>query len=311
MDEPRFGTVRGDPVGPVSSFDGTKLYVGAAGNGPTVVFSHGFCLNASSWHHQLRRLSDDFRVVVYDMRGHGRSEAPATNDWSMEAHARDLEAVIAAVAGGPLMVVGHSMGGMALICYCRLFPEQLGDRVRAIVLADTAAHDVMGGMVPSAARLLTPALRLLEQAATMAAARNPAAFDRVRANQKNMVALLIRLMGFGSKAPRHEIAFMNQMLAAVPAEILVPIVRTLRTMDVSDALDHIDIPTLVMVGSRDRLTPRAAARYLATSIHGAQLEVIPDSGHMPMLEHPDEFNAVLARFLKNPGASYGGRALFG
>jgi pimeloyl-ACP methyl ester carboxylesterase len=209
------------------------------------------------------------------------------------------------------MVVGHSMGGMALIRYCGLFPEQLGDRVRAIVLADTAAHDVMGGMVPSAARLLTPALRLLEQAATMAAARNPAAFDRVRANQKNMVALLVRLMGFGSKAPRHEIAFMNQMLAAVPAEILVPIVRTLRTMDLSDAVDHIDVPTLVMVGSRDRLTPRAAARFLATSIHGAQLEVIPDSGHMPMLEHPDEFDAVLTRFLKNPGASYGGRALYG
>jgi pimeloyl-ACP methyl ester carboxylesterase len=76
-------------------------------------------------------------------------------------------------------------------------------------------------------------------------------------------------------------------------------------------LDYIDIPTLVIVGSRDRLTPRAAARSLATSIHGAQLKVIPDSGHMPMLEHPDEFNAALRGFLKNPGASYGGRALHG
>jgi pimeloyl-ACP methyl ester carboxylesterase len=101
------------------------------------------------------------------------------------------------------------------------------------------------------------------------------------------------------------------MLASVPAEVLVPVVKTLRAMDVSDDLDHIEIPALVMVGSRDRLTPRAAARSLATSIHGAQLEVIPDSGHMPMLEHPEEFNAVLGRFLKNPGASYGGRALHG
>jgi 3-oxoadipate enol-lactonase len=97
----------------------------------------------------------------------------------------------------------------------------------------------------------------------------------------------------------------------VPAEVLVPVVKTLRSMDVSEGLDNIDVPTLVMVGSRDRLTPRAAARFLATAIHGAQLEVIPDSGHMPMLEHPQEFNAILARFLKQPGASYGGRALFG
>ena len=88
MSEPRFGTVRGNPIGPVESFDGTKLYVGEAGTGPTVVFAHGFCLNASSWHYQLRDLSDEFRVVVYDMRGHGESEPPASNDWSMDAQFR-------------------------------------------------------------------------------------------------------------------------------------------------------------------------------------------------------------------------------
>jgi len=182
MSEVRYGTIRGNSIGPVESFDGTKLYVGEAGSGPTVLFVHGFCLNASSWHYQLLELSDEFRVVVYDMRGHGESERPASDDWSMEAHARDLEAIVASL-DGPVMIVGHSMGGMALIQYAGLFPEQIGDKVRAIALVDTAAHDVMGGMVPSAARLLTPALRLLEQAATMAAARNPQAFDRVRKNQ--------------------------------------------------------------------------------------------------------------------------------
>ena len=311
MDGPRFGTLRGRPLGPVTSFDGTKLYVGEDGGGPTVLFAHGFCLNATSWHFQLQQLSEDFRVVVYDMRGHGLSERPSTDDWSMDALARDLEAVIASIADGPVIVVGHSMGGMALIRYCAMFSEQLGARVRAVVLTDTSARDVIGGMVPSAARLAMPALRLLEQAATLAAGRNPAGFDRIRAARADLVALLVRLMGFGAKAPADEVAFMNDMLASVPAEVLVPVVKTLRSMDVSDGLDHIDVPTLVMVGSRDRLTPRAAARFLATAIHGAQLEVIPDSGHMPMLEHPEEFNAVLARFLKNPGASYGGRALYG
>ncbi|HJT37682.1 MAG TPA: alpha/beta hydrolase [Actinomycetota bacterium] len=311
MEEARYGTIRGSPIGPIESFDGTKLYVGEAGSGPTVVFVHGFCLNASSWHYQLQGLADEFRIVVYDMRGHGESERPASDDWSMEAHARDLDAVISAVADGPVIVVGHSMGGMALIEYCGMFPQKLGDDISAIALVDTTAHDVMGGMVPSAARVATPALRLLEQAATMAAARNPEAFDRVRKNQKNMVAMLIRLMGFGPKAHRHQLAFMTQMLEAIPAEILVPIVRALRTMDISSALDHIDVPTLVIVGARDRLTPRAAARYLATAVHGARLEVIPHAGHMPMLEQPEAFNALLRKFLKQPGASYGGRALFG
>jgi pimeloyl-ACP methyl ester carboxylesterase len=275
-----------------------------------VVFAHGFCLNATSWHFQLQELADEFRVVVYDMRGHGLSERPANETWSMEALALDMRAVIDAVER-PVIVVGHSMGGMALLEYCARFPETLGSLVEGIVLVDTCARDVIGGMVPSATKIAMPALRLLERAATMAAARNPAAFDKIREARSDLVTLLVRLMGFGPSAPPEQVAFMSSMLAAVPAEVLVPIVQTLRTMDVSHALDLIDVPTLVIVGSRDRLTPRGAARLLATNIHGAELVVVPNSGHMPMLEHPSEFNEILRPFLRQPGAAYGGRRIFG
>jgi len=303
-----FGTLRGSPIGRVESFDGTRLYVGAVGSGPSVVFAHGFCLNATSWHFQLQELADEFRVVVYDMRGHGLSGRPATDDWSMEALARDMRVVIDAV-DPPVILVGHSMGGMALLQYCELFPDTLGSLVSAICLVDTCARDVIGGMVPSATKIAMPALRLLERAATMAAARSPSAFDKIREARSDLVTLLVRLMGFGPSAPAEQVEFMSSMLASVPAEVLVPIVQTLRTMDVSHTLDEIDVPTLVIVGSRDRLTPRAAARLLATNIHGAELVVIPQSGHMPMLEHPDEFNDVLRPFLRQPGAAYGGRRI--
>jgi pimeloyl-ACP methyl ester carboxylesterase len=303
------GSLRGTPIGPVASFDGTKLYVGAAGEGLTVVFAHGFCLNATSWHFQIKELADEFRVVVYDMRGHGLSERPASDDWSMEALSRDLASVIDAVGEEPVIVVGHSMGGMALLQYCELFPDSIGSRVAGVVLVDTCARDVIGGMVPSAARIAMPALRLLERAATLAASRSPAAFDRIREARSDLVELLVRLMGFGPSAPADQVAFMHSMLASVPAEVLVPVVQTLRTMDVSHALDSVDVPALVIVGSRDRLTPRAAARLLATNIHGAELVVVPQSGHMPMLEHPGPFNEIIRPFLRHPGAAYGGRRI--
>src|SRR5436189_5792621 len=105
MGGPRFGTLRGTAMEPVTSFDGTKLYAGETGSGPTVLFAHGFCLNATSWHFQLLNLANEFRVVVYDMRGHGLSERPSSDDWSIDALARDLEAVIAAVGDGPVIVV--------------------------------------------------------------------------------------------------------------------------------------------------------------------------------------------------------------
>lgn len=302
-----FGSVRGRAIGPVPSFDGTLLHVEEAGAGPTVVLVHGFCLDLTSWHFTIRDLAEGFRLVLYDVRGHGLSERPASADWSIDALARDLDAVIEATSPRePVVVVGHSMGGMALLRYCSLFPDKVGPRARAIVLADTTERDVIGGMVPEAAALLTPALRLIEQAATRAARRSPAAFDGLRRARADLVGMLIRLMGFGPRAPRAQVAFMERMLSAVPAEVLVPIVTTLRSFDATDALEAIDVPTLVVCGARDRLTPPACSRRLAREIHHATMRAIPSCGHMPMLERPQEFNGILAAFLREPGAVYAG-----
>src|SRR5437870_1207147 len=117
-----YGSIRGRASDPVMSFDGTQLYVEEAGSGPTVVFAHGMCLNLTSWHHQIRELPSEYRLVLYDQRGHGLSGRPTNDDWSIQAFARDLEAVIAATKGpDPVYVVGHSLGGMALLQYCEMF----------------------------------------------------------------------------------------------------------------------------------------------------------------------------------------------
>jgi pimeloyl-ACP methyl ester carboxylesterase len=299
------GSVRGRPVGPVTSFDGTALHVEEIGEGPTVVLAHGFCLGLASWHHQIVGLASDYRLVLFDMRGHGLSERPADGNYSLEAAARDLAAVVDKVGGDEVVLAGHSMGGMAVLKYCELFGDQIGDVVKALVLADTTETDPIGGMLPGAMKAAKPALRMIEEAA----GRAPGAFDRVRNARGDLLRLLLRLMGFGPKAPPAQLAFVEGLLNAVPTEVMVPVVQTLRTMEVGRALEHIDVPALVIVGSRDRITPRACARRIATEIPRAEIHVIAHAGHMPMLEKPEEFNAVVRAFLVNPDAHFGGRRL--
>ncbi|HVL33678.1 MAG TPA: alpha/beta fold hydrolase, partial [Actinomycetota bacterium] len=163
-----YGQVRGTAAGPVASSDGTLLHVEESGSGPvTLVLSHGFSLNCTLWHHQIEDLSSEFRIVTYDHRGHGRSALPPSDDWSLDALARDLDAVIrdSTSEDDTVIVVGHSMGGMAVLNYARLFPEMIGERVKGLVLVDTASADVMGGVAVAGGRRAQAAVQALQAVA--------------------------------------------------------------------------------------------------------------------------------------------------
>jgi pimeloyl-ACP methyl ester carboxylesterase len=252
----------------------------------------------------MLELSSEFRLILYDQRGHGLSAFPENADFSIDAMARDLDVVVRA-AREPVTLVGHSMGGMAVLRYAGMFPERIGGEVSAIALVDTNCDDVLGGLMPGAARMALPALRLIETAA----AASPRRLDGIRRSQRRLIRTGVKLMSFGKDAAPERLSFVEQLFAAVPAAALVRVIATLRTLDVREGMESVDVPTLVMVGSRDRITPIGAARKLAHGIHGSELVTITGAGHMPMLEQPEAFNAVLREFLANPGASYGGRRL--
>lgn len=300
-----FGSLRGRATGPVASFDGTRLHLEEAGEGvPTIVFAHGFSLNLTSWHYQIRDLARERRLVLYDQRGHGRSGRPPSGDWSLEALARDLGAVIDAAGGpGPVAVVGHSMGGMAALKFCELYPEQIGTRVCALVLVNTTAADVMGGMLPGAAtRRVEAALQAVREAAMRVLASNTGRVERLRRRTSDLAYLGVRLMGFGPAAPPSQVGFVERMLAGTPTEVWASLLPTLMGIDVTGVLDVIDVPTLVVAGTHDRLTPPGAAERIAGAIKGAELVVIQGAGHLSMLERPHSFNARLRAFLQRvPG----------
>ncbi|MBI4729722.1 MAG: alpha/beta hydrolase [Acidobacteria bacterium] len=294
----RFGDLRGRPIGPVTSFDGTRLHVEEAGAGPvTIVFAHGFSLDLTTWHYQIRDLASSFRLVLYDQRGHGLSGMPPGGDFSIEALGRDLEAVLrAACPDGGAVVAGHSMGGMSALKLAEISPDAIGGRVAALALVDTTAADVMNGMLPGAGRRLDGAAQAVQEVAVGALVRR-GRVEWLRRSTGDLAYYAIRFMGFGPRPSPAKVAFVERLLSEAPTEVWVELMRHLLAFDVRHVLKAIRVPTLVVVGSSDRLTPPGAARRIARAIPGAKLAVIPGAGHMSMLERPKEFNARLEAFV--------------
>lgn len=293
------GTLGGVAREPVVSFDGTRLHVEVAGTGPTIVFVHGYSLNLTTWHYQIRDLATQYRLVLYDHRGHGKTGHPATEEWSLEVLARDLRAVIQAV-GGPVVLCGHSMGGMTVLKLCDLFSEMIGGEVAGLVLVDTTAADVTGGMLPGRLRSFRAAAQAFQEAVLPAISTlDPRGVDKLRRSASDLAWLMVRRMGFGPKASPAQVAFVERVLAETPTETWLGLLPSLAGLDVTEVLPKIDVPVLIIVGSHDRLTPPGSAERIAKGIARSELVKISGAGHMAMLEAPLTFNARLRRFLRS------------
>ena len=293
-----YGKIRGTSIGPVASFDGTLISVEEAGRGPVVVLSHGFSLNLTLWHHQIKDLAKDMRLVLFDHRGHGRSGRAASDDYSLDALARDLDAVIRDAAGDePVVLVGHSMGGMAVLKYCEMFPAEIGTRVGGLVLVDTTSADVIDGFMPGLPRWVRASMQGVQASALRLLAGRAKHVDRLRRSGSDIAYVGTRLMGFGRDPSPAQIDFLDAMLSEVPSEIWLKIIPSMLALDVSGALPAIDVPTMIMVGSQDRLTPMDAAQRMADALPQAELVVFHGAGHTPMLEVPNQFNARIREFV--------------
>ncbi len=294
-----YGAVRGKPIGPVASFDRTALNVEEIGAGtPTIIFAHGFSLNLTIWHHQITGLADDARLILYDQRGHGRSAPSTDGDYSLDALARDLDAVVTAAGVEPVVLVGHSMGGMAVLRYCELFPATIGDRVAGVILVGTTAADVLTAPLPvGSGRRTRATLQGLQEALFRALAGRSDTIDHVRFHGSRLSYLGTRMMGFGRTPSPAQVDFVERILGEVRSDVWMRLLPAMFAMDVQESLPSIDVPSLVVVGERDRLTPPGAAQRIAEALPNASLVVLPDAGHTAMLEAPDRFNDAVRGFL--------------
>ncbi|HXY73414.1 MAG TPA: alpha/beta hydrolase [Actinomycetota bacterium] len=295
----------------VTSFDGTELAVydgrtarqGGRLRGsrahPVLVFVHGFALDVTSWHYQWRRFGENHRTVLYDQRGHGRSAHAGPEGYTFEALGRDLEVVMQQVVGpSPCVLLAHSMGGAALLSLVRQRPEWFdGSRVRAVVLADTTAVNV----VDEGIRGIWPRIEAASRPFVRALATRPGDIRRLRSFAAgagaDVATLATRLTNFGPGAPRAVVDHVVQTALHADSSIWTTLLPAFFSANFSDAAEAIRVPALVVVGREDRLTPVGVSRLLAGRIAGARLDVVDDAGHCAMLERPEAFNEVLDEFL--------------
>jgi pimeloyl-ACP methyl ester carboxylesterase len=301
-DEP-FGQLRGRAL-TVLADDGVPLH--AEINGPddapvTIVFCHGYALNQNVWHYQRRDLAGAARLVFWDQRGHGQSGQCSQERCTIPQLGKDLHAVLLAAAPGdaPVVLVGHSMGGMTIMALARQHPELLGTKVIGAVLISTVA----GGVDPTIwiPMLLRPIAR---QAAApvlrgVSTGMRAALVERGRQAGGDLAFLAARYVAFGDPSVSPAVVdFLERMIRATPVGVVAAFYLALLRHDERAALGALGrVPVTVIAAERDRLVSLPASEELAEQIPGAEFVRVPGTGHAVILERPLLVNHVISELV--------------
>ena len=311
-----FGSLRSEPV-TVLADDGVPLHVevdelpaepgaasrllrGGRGAAPpvTVVFVHGFCLEMDCWHFQRAAYRGLVRSVYYDQRSHGRSGRSSREGSTFEQLGRDLRSVIDATCpDGPVVVVGHSMGGMSIVAMAEQFPELVGTRIVGVGLVSTTAGGLDPGrmflpMVP--ARLSGP----FSHRAVSTLQRGHRGVDVLRRLGRTVATVATDRLAFGREVPRSYVEFVDDMLSATSFEVIADFFPHFSGLDKFDLIESFGrVPTSIICGTSDRLTSIGHARKLHSRIPGSRLLECEGAGHMVIMECHDLVNAELDQLI--------------
>jgi pimeloyl-ACP methyl ester carboxylesterase len=302
------GQVRGDPR-IVEMPDGVEVYVEVdepahPTTAPTVVLVHGYSLNLDSWHFQRLGLRGTARLVLYDQRCHGRSGRGAPETSSLDQLGKDLHHVLdAVVPDGPLILVGHSMGGMTIMKLADQDPDYFRQRVVGVALFSTSPGE-LAEVTLGVPLVLARSVRRLVPRLVAAAGRNAGIVERGRQVGSDLGVLLTRLYAFAGPTPPELSDFALEMINATPVDVIAQFYPTFLSHDALDALDVLDgIETLVLVGAQDKLTPPEHSRQIVRALPGAELVVLDPGGHLVMLERPDDVNDHLFDLIERAGSA--------
>ncbi|GGK50974.1 alpha/beta fold hydrolase [Nocardia camponoti] len=304
FDPPR---VRPDVI-PVVTADGARLRVHAYGpvDAPVVVLIHGWTCSIEYWNAQINAFADEYRVVAYDTRGHGESTDGYANP-STNILADDLEDVLNAVLlpGQRATLVGHSMGGMTLIAWAGRYPERVAEHAEAIVLTNTGAHSLVevSTMVPGLNRPLAvlggrqiPTPGWLGKVIL----GTPVVFPPIAPVRKLFASQVMTV-----DTPRTKLDYALSVVRGCRMMTRSRYGLLLTRLSLGDAAANFSVPTTVLAGDRDDMTPPLHAERIAELLRGvgtlAKHKVLP-TGHLGNVERHDLFNAELAEVLSNVSA---------
>ena len=259
--------------------DGGTIHAAEKGEGRPLVLLHGITLRHDVWAPQFHQLVDRYRVIAVDLRGHGESTAGSAG-FGIARLADDLATLLEALDLHDAIVVGHSMGGMTVMQFCGQHPEVLALRVAGLVFVATRAHQVFPPGVDSGARALVGRSQALAEQ------------GRPLPSRAVLNARGVRL-AFGDRPSPVAVRKVAEMGESMLADALVPSLAGLIEHDAREALRATHTPSVVVVGTRDVLTPVPAGRHLAHLLPDSELVVLSRAGHQLMQERPAELARLI------------------
>ncbi len=286
------------------TYDGLRLHVHV--DGPehadlTVLLAHCWTSDHDSWRYQVRDLraafGADIRIVSYDHRGHGASDETPEHAATVANLGRDLADLVDAHAPkGDLLLAGHSIGGMTIMALAEQRPDLFAERVVGVLLVATSG----GGLDAVTLGLPELGAPLKAQIPRMLALRSRMLSRRRRRRAPLIESVVARRFLFGEDMRLRDHMLTVEGIINTPAASMCGFYTDLMTHDRYAPLAALaGIPTRVLVGSRDRLTPPAHARRLAAAIPGAELTVAPGAGHMLPLERDELVSAALVALVRD------------
>lgn len=291
---------RGGSVRRVKRPDGTELQVEVYGpsDAPMLVLTHGWSQDSTGWYYLKRDLAQRFQLIVWDLPGTGESSPPSNNDYSVEKMARDLEAVVQ-LAGRPVVLVGHSLGGMVMQTFCRLFPQHLGSRVTGLVFMDTTFANPLETARFGAFWRALQAPVFVPLWYTSIALSPLVRVTNWLGYLNGSWHLTKRLLGFAGRQTWRQVDFVCRLSAkgspAVAARMALASVK----FNEWNTLPTIPVPVLVLAGENDRLTRFDVNRQLQQRIPSAKLESFQPAGHYALLEQHEAFSRAVSEFVES------------
>ncbi|WP_235916365.1 alpha/beta fold hydrolase [Antrihabitans cavernicola] len=279
---------------PVVTEDGASLRVHAYGpkGADPIVLAHGWTCNIEYWTPQINALADRYRVIAYDQRGHGESTF-GSRKASADVLADDLAAVLSATVrrGKRALLVGHSMGGMSIMAWAGKNPDQVDRLAAGVVLMNTASDSLLAQttVIPMPGRM-----RYVRSAVGRAVLGAPIPLPHGR--------VITRGFKYGVLSPgatRAEVEFCQQIVVSCSGRARSRWGMALADLDITAALENLNVPTTVIAGELDRLTPQSHSRRLAEALDSHDLldkfVVLPGVGHMGNVEASLQVNDEIVR----------------
>jgi pimeloyl-ACP methyl ester carboxylesterase len=259
-----------------ASINGISLAYRDTSAGLPILFIHGHPFNQSMWDAQVSALRWKHRVITYDIRGYGLSEVPAVEATTLETMAADIADLLDHLNIPTAVIAGLSMGGQIAMAFAEQYPQRLSGLILAATFPQADTPEAAATRRATADRFLTQGSIL------------PG------------IEMLPKLLAPATIKDHPDIAL--QVLAMIahtpPAGAAAALRGRAQRKDYSPTLPRIAVPTLIVVGTEDAYTNVDTAKQMQQSIPNARLEIFPDIGHLPNLEAPDRFNAVLHQFLE-------------